>query len=532
MSSPAAAPRALRLTAGELAFLGISVLVLTAYVVWLGKDTSWDFRNYHWYIPYAFLNDRMGIDIAVAHQASYYNPLLDVPFYWLAVHTTSWFAIAALGLFQAANLVPLYLIAKSALNIEQRELTAAALALFGMTGGLTLGLYGTHYYDNVMSLFVLTGLAILVLKREELAHGPLGPTAAWCALGGLLVGSMVGLKLPEAPFALGYGAALLALGGKPKTIAVRLAAGALGGLAGFLLFAGYWMWRMEEVTGNPLFPYFNDYFHSPLALDSPYRDERFLPHDAWTALSFPILFSLDWRVADDLPYRDIRVGLAYVLVIAALAVWVVGRRSKQPLADPKAFAITAAFSGTAYFFWLKIFAIYRYILTLEMLAPLVIAFAVGLLPLPRKTQLVALAGLLAFALLLTRTEPLERAPLGDPYIEAYLPPIPDPAHTMVVMTGDAPLGFIAPSLPPQVPVLRIDGWMMQPEDGSLLTREMKGRVAAHKGPIFLISEANDMGRASAAALDYGLAIDWLKCRLFDTNLTGAYEWCPLVRKTY
>ena len=159
------------------------------------------------------------------------------------------------------------------------------------------------------------------------------------AFGGLLVGAMVGLKLPEAPFAMGYGAALLVIGGKPKAIAVRLFAGALGGALGFLLFAGYWMWRMEELTHNPLFPYFNDYFHSPLALSSPYRDERFLPRGLWTALGFPILFSLDWRVADDLPYRDIRVGLAYVLGIAALALWAIGKRSKDPLADPRAFAI-------------------------------------------------------------------------------------------------------------------------------------------------------------------------------------------------
>jgi len=92
------------------------------------------------------------------------------------------------------------------------------------------------------------------------------------------------------------------------------------------------------------------------------------------------------------------------------------------------------------------------------------------------------------------------------------------------------LGFIAPSLPREVPVLRIDGWMMQPEDGSQLTREMKRRVYHHEGPIFLIADAYDMGRASAAVLDYGLAIDWLKCRMFDTNLTGAYQWCPLVRR--
>jgi hypothetical protein len=514
----------------ELAFLGLSILVWTGYVVWLGKDTSWDFRNYHWYIPYAFLNGRMDIDVAVAHQASYYNPLVDIPFYWLAIHTTSWFAIAMLGLLQAANIVPLYLIARHSLRHSESWLGSAAIAFFGMTGGLTLSLYGTHYYDNVLSLFTLGSLAMLVVKRAELARGSLKNTALWCALGGLLTGSAAGLKLPEAPFAMGFAAALLALGGDRKHLFTRLGAGALGGLVGFMLCAGFWMWRMDVLTGNPLFPYFNQYFHSPLALAAPYRDMRFLPTDFWTALAFPILFSIDWRVANDLPNLDIRVGLAYVVVIAALVLWAAGRRAKNPLADPKAAAIIFAFAGVSYFFWLKIFAIYRYILQLEMVAPLIIALGVGLLPLPRRVQLVAIGGLLFAAMLFTRSAQLDRAPLGDPYITADLPKLSDPTATMVLMTGDAPLGFIAPSLPVQVPVLRIDGWMFQPEDGSLLTRQLKARVAAHKGPLILISDAYDMGRASAAVLDYGLAIDWLKCQMFDTNLTGAYQWCPLVRR--
>jgi len=521
-----------RLSRAEFAFLGASLLVWTAYVVWLGKDTSWDFRNYHWYIPYALLNGRMGIDIAVAHQGSYYNPFSDVPFYFLATHTTSWFAIAVLGLFQAANIVPLYLMARSALRMENRVLASAGVSFFAMTGGLTLSIYGTHYYDNVMSLFTLSGLAILVVRRQEMAAGPLKSVALWCALGGLLCGSAAGLKLPVAPFAMGYAAALVAVGGSRKHLLTRLVAGGIGGLIGFALCAGFWMWRMEEITGNPLFPYFNDYFRSPFALASPYRDMRFLPTSTWKALAFPILFSIDWRIADDLPYADIRVGIAYLAVIAALAVWLAGRRAKDPLVDPQAARIAFAYAAVSYFFWIKLFAIYRYILQLEMLAPLLIATAVGLLPLARRTQLVAVGALFFLCMLFTRSAHLEGAPLGDPYIEADLPKLADPAHSMVVMTGDAPLGFIAPTLPPQVPVLRIDGWMMQPEDGSYLTQEMKRRVGAHKGPLFLIADAYDMGRASAAALDYGLAIEWQKCRIFTTNLTGAYEWCPLSRRNW
>jgi hypothetical protein len=522
----------LRLSRSEYAFLGVSLLVWTAYTVWLGKDTSWDFRNYHWYIPYALLNGRMNIDIAVAHQGSYYNPLSDVPFYLLARYTTSWFAIAVLGLFQAANIIPMYLMARSSLKTEDRELAAAALSFFGMTGGMTLTLYGTHYYDNVLSVLTLSGLAILVLKREELTTAPLTKVALWCGIAGFLTGCAAGLKFPMAPFAMGFAAALIAVGGGRKHLITRLGAGGLGGLIGFAACAGYWMWRMQDLTGNPLFPYFNDVFRSPMALDSPYRDMRFLQHGLWDNLTFPIRFSIDYRAADDIPYDDIRIGIVYVVVLAALAVWLAGRRSKEPLTDPVATRIVFAWAAVSYLFWLKLFAIHRYVLQLEMLAPLMIAMGVGLLPLSRKVRLVTIGALFFFALLFTRSAHLEGAPLGDPYISVDLPKITDPQHTMVVMTGDAPLGFIAPSLPPEVPVLRIDGWMMQPEDGSYLTRVMRRRVAAHKGPLFLIADAYDMGRASAAVVDYGLAIEWQKCRIFTTNLTGAYEWCPLLRRNW
>src|ERR1700743_2622443 len=106
-----------RLSAKELAFLIVPALFWAAFVIVLGKDTSWDFRNYHWYAPYAFLNNRMAVDVAVAHQASYYNAFLDLPFYLLATHTHAWIALGMLGMVQGFNVVPLYLIGRSALRI-------------------------------------------------------------------------------------------------------------------------------------------------------------------------------------------------------------------------------------------------------------------------------------------------------------------------------------------------------------------------------------------------------------------------------
>src|SRR5438045_5055349 len=190
-----------RLTAREYAFLGLGLLFWAGFVVLLGKDTSWDFRNYHWYAPYALLNHRMGIDVAVAHQASYYNPYLDLPFYWLATHTRAWIALSVLGAAQGANIVPLYLMARTALRVKAAgsdiKIMAGALSLLGLVGALTLTEFGTTYYDNVMSVFVLAGLAILVLKRDALREGPLGKAALLAGAAGLLNGMAMALKLPQ-----------------------------------------------------------------------------------------------------------------------------------------------------------------------------------------------------------------------------------------------------------------------------------------------------------------------------------------------
>src|SRR6185437_7343899 len=287
-----------RLTAREYAFLALSLLFWAGFVVLLGKDTSWDFRNYHWYGPYALLNHRMGMDVAVAHQASYYNPYLDIPFYLVATHTRAWIALALLGAAQGANIIPLYLIGRSALSfnmtVSDTKFMAGALALLGLVGALTLTEFGTTYYDNVMSVFVLSGLALLVLKRDVLREGPLGTAAAISAIAGLITGAAMGLKLPEMPFCVGFAAALVALGGGGKHQTARLIAGGAAGVVGFLIFSGPWMVYMYHLTGNPIFPYWNEFWKSPLALDAPYRDLRFVPafRPWWQQLFFPVLFTL------------------------------------------------------------------------------------------------------------------------------------------------------------------------------------------------------------------------------------------------
>jgi hypothetical protein len=521
--------RAARLGAAEWLYLASIVFAWAVFVVSRGEDRAWDFRNYHWYIPYAFLHGRMAIDVAVAHQATFYNPFLDIPFYWLATHTRSWIALGVLGAMQGANVVPLYLIARSILRGEHRVLASAILALLCMTGSLTLYLAGTTYYDNVMSVFVLSGLALVITNRDRLRDGPLWFGALIAFAGGLLVGGAMGLKLPEAPFALGFAAALATLPGDWKHRTSRLLGGGIGGIAGVALFAGFWFVKMAHLTGNPLFPYFNQFFHSPLALTASYRDTRFIPMHLKTQLLFPLLFSIDWGVADDLPFHDIRVGLAYVLVIASLVTALFVRKDRERFVAPDAAWAIIAFVAVSYIAWLKVFGIYRYILLLEIMAPLVIVIAVDLWPLSARTRLSIIGAALLGVLVLTHADLPQRAPVGDPYIQVTIPPIAHVEKTMVLMTGESPMGFLAPAFPPEIPIVRIDGWMIAPKDGSRLTAETMARVARFKGDLYVVFNGFEAARNRDALKAYGLAIVAPKCRDIVTNLGGPYAFCPLTK---
>jgi hypothetical protein len=50
----------------------------------MGLDANLDLRNYHYYNAYAFLTDRQALDVAPGQRQTFMNPLLDLPFYWMA----------------------------------------------------------------------------------------------------------------------------------------------------------------------------------------------------------------------------------------------------------------------------------------------------------------------------------------------------------------------------------------------------------------------------------------------------------------
>jgi hypothetical protein len=495
----------------------------------LGKDTGWDFRNYHWYDAYAFLTGRLGFDVAVAHQATYFNPLIHLPFYLLATAGTSSLAIFYVGALQGLNVLPLYLIARSAIAFPGARVAAAVLTLVGMGGSTVTSMIGKTSYDqSALSLLVLSGLALVVVGREALCEST--RTAATVALAaGILVGAAVGLKLTEAPFAVGFAAALALPPGSLTTRSLRLAQGALGGFLGVLATGGYWFLTLARTTGNPLFPFFNDVVHSSLIAPGSYRDERFIPEGWREILTFPFRFTVDYRVADDAPFHDLRVLLLYLCLPLAGLLVVFGKRAADPLVRGGVTRIVFGFIVASYIAWIDQFAVYRYLVLLEMIAPIALAAAIGLLPTPRPVRASLVGLLLLITLLSGRYDAGPHAPLGDPYLTIAGLSLPHPAQTMSLMTGEQPMAYLIPSLPPVIPVLRIDGLMAGPVDGSQMTADMRRRVAAHRGDLFLLSALHEEEAAENAAAAYDLRIVDSACRQITSNLGGPYRLCPLAR---
>ena len=194
---------------------------------------------------------------------------------------------------------------------------------------------------------------------------------------------------------------------------------------------------------------------------------RFLPTHFWIAAAFPILFSLNWAIADDIPFRDIRVMLAYVTVIVAVIVWLAGTPLEGPAGHSRGRAADPRLRGGV------LSRLAQAVRHLSLHRRCWRCWGRCSSPSPSACCRSRAASssspwpiLFLATAATTHVEYIERSPISDPFVQADVPKIAHPEKAMVLMTGNGPLGFIAPSFPHNIPLLRIDGWMVQPQDGT------------------------------------------------------------------
>ena len=495
-----------------------------------GRDANWDFLNYRWYVPYAFLHHRLLLDVLVAGHATFYNPVLELPFYLLATHVPAVAAGLGVAVVDGMCFIPLFMIAERVLRLEGRRSRIAvpfAIALAGLTGGGALGQIGVVSWDMALGLFTLFSILILIDRDAAALRLPAATAYKRLFLAGFLAGSAAGLKLTAAiyPFGIVTALVLTSSGSAPARL-MRALVFSAGAAAGLMLFAGYWMMQLYNAFGSPTLPYFNNLFHSPYADHGNNRDATFLPRDWKTALLFPILFTLNSRRVAEYDFRDVHVAAALAMIVMATIAMFWQQRMRQRRmvgANPIAAFLFAMFFVT-FAAWEYLFSIYRYIIPLEMLGVVVVAVALDCLPIPRRVLPWAVVGS-TVAMAGFSQAGIDRRAWDRSYVDIRMPfPVPDDA--MVLMAGTGPMGFIATGLPEDVAILRAGSYLAR---GNEFETVMKRRIAGHMGPFLALFAPGEDGDADTTLSGLGLSIDHASCGPVTSNVADPVDLCHVSR---
>ncbi len=443
------------------AWITVVIGVLVATV--MRQDFNWDLQNYHLYNAHALLGDRYSLDLAPAMLQSYFNPLLDVPHYWLSVvqnWNARWVAFVT-GCFHGLAAAALFFVARRSLPSEQSTGASALLVtvLGCLTSSFIMGV-GTTIGDNSTSVLVMAALALVV--AESSMGDAREMRLARIAIAGLFAGNACGLKLTAAPFAVALMASVAVVTDSEwRTRALRAVIFAIACVVGMAISGGWWYSFLWDTFGNPLFPQFNQIFGSPLAASVMYGDPAaWQPRSLLEALTFPFVVAGNPIRISEVEVRPFIWPIVYVIALGALALSAVRKfgSSKQPQPSrareveySQAQRVVLTFALVSYIVWMFAFGIFRYTVALELLLPLVVWIMIDKLPLSSGWRISVMALTVSTSMLaLMQPASHERVEFAKKSYRIETPRIEHPQSTTVLLVGDVPMAWLLTGFPKQV----------------------------------------------------------------------------------
>ncbi len=466
--------------------------------VYLGQDTNWDLQNYHLYNPYAWLNGRIGFDLAPAQMQTYFNPLLDVPYFQMIMHWPAPWVGFVMGAVHGLAFVLLVAIVRQLLPETTNEVSNRMCILLALAGCISPGFLselGNTMGDNATALFVLASLLVLLHGWWKLGNGSW--IAVWFPLlAGVLMGFGTGLKLTNAVYAMALCLACFAL---PFHWLTRLRIAfifGLGVLLGFAVTAGYWHWELWQRYGNPLFPQFNSLFKSPLASQILILDTRWLPKGWEEIISWPFIFTINPERIGELEAWQIAWPVLYILFAGWVYVAWRDRHSSQAFStsQPRS-RFLLVFIALGYLIWMKLFSIQRYLVPLELLIPMAIWILIHRILQAEYARKVAVRVLMlsAFVVLLGLNT-WEHKSWANTGFRVTTPPFSNPEQTTIIFAGGSPMAWMVPFFPKPIVFASVMGTF--PESPAY-AKQLQSILAQRSGPVFLILEAKSNFRLNA-----------------------------------
>lgn len=241
----------------------LGALAMAAVPVALGGiGISWDGLNHHFYLGWEAQNPRFDRDFAAASYQAYQFPYVYWPVYRLAVANASGItAGVVLALLQSLAVPPTWLIARACCpgnGWVDRSLRLIAVVL-AFLGGVTLSLLDSTSNDMLAAIPLIWALA-LSFVAADIPVSEQRRALGWCVLSGVCAGIAVAFKLSNGPLALVLPLAWLMAPGSFVQRAWRVVLAGCATIAAFLLVYGYWGWQLWSHMGNPVYPFYDEWF--------------------------------------------------------------------------------------------------------------------------------------------------------------------------------------------------------------------------------------------------------------------------------
>lgn len=468
----------------QYGLLCILIIIFGTYSVSLGQDVGFDMRNYHFYDGYAFIHHRLGWDIVPASIQTYLNPFFDVFNYLLITISKPRVVAFTEGTISG---IAIFFLFKSALLLfseltPRLQLFYAALAtLLGATGTANIQQIGSMSNDTKALLFVMLAL-YCVLKSVTLIDNKIRRN--YIIISGLLMGLVTGFKLTTACYTTGLFVALICYKYPTRETLKHASLYVVTVIAGFIIANGYWMHTLYQHFGNPLFPYYNNIFHSPYAEFGNFEDMRYHPQTLfqYTFLPFYLVNNLLPQLSVHDPRFAVVFGLGIIFIFICLY--------KQQTIKPKERLLLIMFF-TTYLAWLIKFTIYRYAIGLEAISGLLIVYFIKTII--TKQPLQALTATVATILVMINTIEIPGffvyTQFGNKYFTLNVPPLPQ--TPLILVVSDSPASYVIPFFPSDTRFVSLYNSFTKDDKPNLTKATIQKIIANYQGPIFGITEKHD-----------------------------------------
>lgn len=494
-----------RLWTDRLVFAGM-VFIFMWHALTRGTDVNWDLLNYHQYNPFALLNKPFGFDIVPAQLQTFLSPVLDVPYYGLRVALNDWprLLVCLLAVPQALATFLAYRITRRSIPdaVSYRNALALLAVALGASGVASLPYGATTQSDMIPTCFLFGSMLLVLgdLDRKKCS-------SASMLAAGLMSGIAFGLKLTLLPYCVALAVAIGVVSG-PGLIRrmVSLVVFSVAAVVGGLLVGGPWWWKLFQVYGNPIFPYYNTIFHSPFYADVRYTDDRFKPANLVQALFYPFFWGTRRQnLVQEVIFRDPRFLLSYLSVLCAVLASLlvrVGCFTARPRLDRGGWCLLLFFV-TGFTLWEIQFSILRYLAPLELLIGTILLLALrplftnderGLIP----HAIVIVITIISFGVTVYPQTDFVR--FGKVTAYAALPPLE--SDSLVILLDSSPMSFIASFAPPTVRFVGANNNLVHPGLKVRLQDEIDTVVRNQAGPIWGLEDKNDDGGGADTTLAY------------------------------